>query len=59
MKTTLLIVLAFAAGAAAMFFWKQRTPPRKEFPELRLQLNQAAERNLPLPTLEATPLPTP
>lgn len=59
MKKLVLVVLAFTAGAAAMHFWKQRTPPRKEFPELRAQLNQAAERNLPLPTLDATPLPTP
>ena len=59
MKTFLLVLLAFIAGAAAMFFWRKEAPPRKEFPDLRVQLNQAAERNLPLPTLDATPLPTP
>lgn len=74
MKTFGLVILSFLAGAASMFFLNQRAhisekeavklgrlirQSAQQNAELRLQLDQAAERNLPLPTLDAKPLPTP
>ena len=52
MKTFLLVLLAFALGVGATIFWMTRPAgSRMELPGLREQIDQAAARNLPMPSL--------
>jgi hypothetical protein len=52
MKTFLLVLLGFALGVGATIFWMTRPAgSRMELPGLREQIDLAAERNLPMPSL--------
>ncbi len=54
-RTVLLVCAAFLAGAGSILVWKRPSPrPRTDLSGLRGQLDQAAARNLPLPTLAPT-----